>query len=134
MFDERTADDDPLVTFMQLFDAESDARPVRERSTLSVEERLKNRIVDGERKGVEADLEEALTRYEPLEIINTILLDGMKEVGELFASGEMQLPSSPIGRDDEGSRGTPGAEDGPVGGRPRHAGDRHREGRCPRHR
>ena len=58
----------------------------------TVEERLKNRIIDGERVGLHADLDEALKKHPALEIINTILLDGMKVVGELFGSGQMQLP------------------------------------------
>ena len=58
----------------------------------TVEERLKNRIIDGERVGLNADLEEALKKHAALEIINTILLDGMKVVGDLFGSGQMQLP------------------------------------------
>ena len=58
----------------------------------TVEERLKNRIIDGNRVGLQADLDEALKRYSALEIINTILMDGMKVVGELFGSGQMQLP------------------------------------------
>jgi len=57
-----------------------------------VEERLKLRIVDGDKVGLQADLDEALKRYSALDIINTILLDGMKVVGELFGSGQMQLP------------------------------------------
>ena len=59
---------------------------------LAVEERLKKHIVDGIKKGLEANLQEALQAYEPLAIINTILLDGMKTVGELFGAGKMQLP------------------------------------------
>jgi 5-methyltetrahydrofolate--homocysteine methyltransferase len=58
----------------------------------TVEERLKNRIVDGDRAGLQADLDEARKTTSPLNIINTILLDGMKVVGELFGSGQMQLP------------------------------------------
>ncbi len=58
----------------------------------TVEERLKERIIDGDRQGLEADLDEALERYGPIEIINQFLLDGMKVVGELFAAGQMQLP------------------------------------------
>ncbi len=58
----------------------------------TVEERLKNRIIDGDRGGLNADLEEALKSYSALDIINAILLDGMKVVGELFGSGQMQLP------------------------------------------
>jgi 5-methyltetrahydrofolate--homocysteine methyltransferase len=58
----------------------------------AVEDRLKRRIVDGEKLGLEADLNEALTKYTALDIINDILLDGMKTVGELFGSGQMQLP------------------------------------------
>ncbi|HEX9615608.1 MAG TPA: vitamin B12 dependent-methionine synthase activation domain-containing protein, partial [Bacteroidota bacterium] len=58
----------------------------------SLEERLKNRIIDGDRVGLNADLDEALRKYRALDIINTILLDGMKVVGDLFGSGQMQLP------------------------------------------
>jgi len=57
-----------------------------------VEERLKRRIIDGEKQGLETDLDEALKKYPALEIINNILLDGMRVVGKLFGSGQMQLP------------------------------------------
>ncbi len=59
---------------------------------LPLEERLKQHIIDGERIGLEAALQEALAEHPPLKIINTFLLDGMKVVGELFGSGQMQLP------------------------------------------
>jgi 5-methyltetrahydrofolate--homocysteine methyltransferase len=59
---------------------------------LPIEERLKRHIIDGERIGLEEALTQALQTYPPLEIINTFLLDGMKVVGELFGSGQMQLP------------------------------------------
>src|ERR1039457_2683629 len=55
-------------------------------------ERLKRRIIDGERIGLEADLDEALASRPALEIVNDVLLDGMKTVGELFGSGQVQLP------------------------------------------
>ena len=57
-----------------------------------VEERLTQRIVDGDRVGLETDLEEALPNYAPVEIINRFLIDGMRIVGDLFGSGKMQLP------------------------------------------
>jgi 5-methyltetrahydrofolate--homocysteine methyltransferase len=57
-----------------------------------VEERLKQHIIDGERLGLEEALKQALQDYPPLDIINIFLLDGMKVVGELFGSGQMQLP------------------------------------------
>ena len=57
-----------------------------------VDERLKHRIIDGDRDGLEADLDEQLATLPALAIVNDVLLDGMKVVGELFASGEMQLP------------------------------------------
>ena len=63
-----------------------------ELATLPLLERLERRIVDGERNGLEADLDEALTQKPPLAIINDDLLAGMKTVGELFGSGQMQLP------------------------------------------
>ena len=56
------------------------------------DERLQRRIIDGERNGLEADLDEAMTQTPPLDIINDTLLAGMKTVGELFGSGQMQLP------------------------------------------
>jgi 5-methyltetrahydrofolate--homocysteine methyltransferase len=58
----------------------------------TAEERLRNRIIEGARSGLQDDLNDALQRHAPLEIINTILLDGMRVVGELFGSGQMQLP------------------------------------------
>ena len=61
-------------------------------SILPIEERLKHHIIDGEKIGLEDSLKMALETYPPLEIINKILLDGMKTVGDLFGSGQMQLP------------------------------------------
>lgn len=58
----------------------------------SVEESLKNKIIDGDHENLEKELDEALKKYPPLEIINTILMEGMKKVGELFGAGQMQLP------------------------------------------
>ncbi|HWT48298.1 MAG TPA: vitamin B12 dependent-methionine synthase activation domain-containing protein, partial [Mycobacterium sp.] len=63
-----------------------------ELAKLPLFERLAQRIVDGERNGLETDLDEAMTQKPPLEIINENLLAGMKTVGELFGSGQMQLP------------------------------------------
>jgi 5-methyltetrahydrofolate--homocysteine methyltransferase len=90
---ERNCTYDPLTEFMAHY---ADAKSVKKESTtyegMVVEERLKKRIIDGDRIGLDTDLAEALKSYPALEIINTILLDGMKVVGELFGSGEMQLP------------------------------------------
>ena len=64
-----------------------------DRSTFPIDERLKGRIIDGDRDGLTDDLDEAMTGgMPPLNIINDVLLDGMKVVGELFGSGQMQLP------------------------------------------
>lgn len=86
---------DPLTTLTTLFEGVS-AKEARESgpslADLAVEERLKQHIIDGERIGLEAALMEGLLQYKPLEIVNTFLLDGMKVVGELFGSGQMQLP------------------------------------------
>ena len=69
------------------------ARPARRRARAEdVETRLKDRIIDGDRQGLEDDLAEALEKHPPLDIINVHLLDGMKVVGELFGAGKMQLP------------------------------------------
>ena len=86
---------DPLTELTTLFEGVS-AKEARASgpslADLPVEERLKQHIIDGERIGLEAALDEALQRYAPLHIINTFLLDGMKVVGDLFGSGQMQLP------------------------------------------
>ena len=86
---------DPLTELTKLFEGVS-AREARASgpalADLVVEERLKQHIIDGERIGLEAALAEALQSHSPLEIVNTYLLDGMKVVGELFGSGQMQLP------------------------------------------
>ena len=81
---------------MELFEGVSaasakDARAA-ELAAMPLMERLAARIVDGERKGLEADLDAAMEQIPPLEIINEHLLNGMKTVGELFGSGQMQLP------------------------------------------
>jgi len=58
----------------------------------NVEDRLKQAIIQGRRESLIADLDAGRERYSPIEIINKILLEGMKVVGELFGSGQMQLP------------------------------------------
>ncbi|GAA1259843.1 methionine synthase [Pseudonocardia aurantiaca] len=96
VYDRRRDDYDPLNRFMELFEgvSASSARASRadELAGLPLFERLERRIVDGERDGLEADLQEALRSRPALEIINDTLLAGMKTVGELFGSGQMQLP------------------------------------------
>ncbi len=83
---------DPLGELTTLFAGVTTKRDKGVDENLPVEERLKRHIIDGERIGLEKNLTKALENYPPLDIINTILLDGMKVVGELFASGQMQLP------------------------------------------
>ncbi len=85
---------DPLTELTRLFEGVStkDARSKDSLADLPIEERLKRHIIDGERIGLEDALNEALKTYKPLDIINTFLLDGMKVVGDLFGSGQMQLP------------------------------------------
>ncbi|MCW0216320.1 MAG: methionine synthase [Pseudonocardia sp.] len=96
VYDRRRDGYDPLNRFMELFEGvtASSARAGRadELAGLPLFERLERRIVDGERNGLEADLDEAMRSRPPLEIINDTLLSGMKTVGELFGSGQMQLP------------------------------------------
>jgi 5-methyltetrahydrofolate--homocysteine methyltransferase len=85
---------DPLTKLTTLFEGVS-TQQARSRDSLAdlpLEERLTRHIIDGERIGLEDALAQALEQYPPLDIINTFLLDGMKVVGELFGSGQMQLP------------------------------------------
>ncbi|MFF9897329.1 methionine synthase [Streptomyces longispororuber] len=94
--DRRAEGYDPLQKLMALFEGATakslKAGKAEELAALPLEERLKRRIIDGERNGLEADLDEALTTRKALDIVNDTLLDGMKVVGELFGSGQMQLP------------------------------------------
>ena len=93
IYDRRAENYDPLTEFMALFEGiDASAIEREDRSGWSVEERLKHRIIDGDRDGLEADLDEQMQTRPALEIINDVLLEGMKVVGELFATGEMQLP------------------------------------------
>jgi 5-methyltetrahydrofolate--homocysteine methyltransferase len=96
VYDRRREDYDPLQRFLELFEgvttADTKAERAAELAKLPVSERLQRRIVDGEGKGLSEDLDLALADKPALEIINTDLLAGMKVVGELFGSGQMQLP------------------------------------------
>ncbi|GAB3463941.1 methionine synthase [Streptomonospora sediminis] len=96
IYDNRTADYDPLAKFLDLFegvDAQAmKASRAEELAALPLWERLERRIIDGELVGIEDDLELALAERPALQIVNDTLLAGMKVVGELFGSGEMQLP------------------------------------------
>ncbi len=95
VYDRRREGYDPLTELLALFEGVSAAAASagEDRSGWSVERRLEHRIIDGDRNGIEADLDEAMAGgHTPLVIINDFLLAGMKTVGERFASGEMQLP------------------------------------------
>ncbi len=102
IFDEREFDGegvdrrctyDPLTELMSYYAGQKTGDRVKpEQRGGTIEERLKNRIIDGNKVGLQPDLDEALKRIPALDIINIVLLDGMKVVGELFGSGQMQLP------------------------------------------
>ena len=96
VYDRRREDYDPLAVLLELFEGADAAQLKESRAAelagLPLWERLKRRIIDGERSGLEADLDSALEQRPALEIVNDVLLDGMKTVGELFGSGQMQLP------------------------------------------
>jgi len=96
VYDRRREGYDPLARLLELFEGVDagalKASRAAELAGLPLWERLKRRIIDGERVGLEADLDEALGQRPALEIVNDVLLDGMKTVGDLFGSGQMQLP------------------------------------------
>nr|WP_255436452.1 methionine synthase [Tessaracoccus sp. MC1756] len=96
VYDRRSEGYDPLSKYLDLFEgvtaASARASRAAELAALPLEERLQRRIIDGEAKGLTADLDEALRDKPALDIINQDLLAGMKTVGELFGSGQMQLP------------------------------------------
>ncbi|QMV85309.1 methionine synthase [Corynebacterium hindlerae] len=96
VYDRRTDTYDPLQVFMELFEGvdASSAKDARAEALAAMPlfERLAQRIIDGEKQGIEADLDLAMAEKGPIEIINQDLLSGMKTVGDLFGSGQMQLP------------------------------------------
>ncbi|HVF73694.1 MAG TPA: methionine synthase, partial [Acidimicrobiales bacterium] len=94
IYDRRRDGYDPLQELIGLFEGVSSTTLEKEdRSDWPIERRLSQRIIDGDRDGLEADLDAALGAGIPaLDIINDTLLAGMKVVGELFGSGQMQLP------------------------------------------
>ncbi|MCA1908261.1 MAG: methionine synthase, partial [Magnetospirillum sp.] len=92
IFDRRAEGYDPLQGFIALFGDRKAAENKKELPA-KIEDRLKQRIIDGDRTGLDDDLAAAMADgWQPLAIINDLLLDGMKVVGELFGSGKMQLP------------------------------------------
>ncbi len=94
IYDRRRDDYDPLAELLRLFEGvTSSTTSASDLAELPLEERLRRRIIDGARVGLEDDLAAALaTPMAALDIVNDVLLDGMRVVGDLFATGEMQLP------------------------------------------
>ncbi|OKH98383.1 methionine synthase [Streptomyces sp. CB02923] len=96
IYDRREEGYDPLQKLLELFEGATakslKAGKAEELLALPLEERLRRRIIDGEKNGLDADLEAALADRPALDIVNDTLLEGMKVVGELFGSGQMQLP------------------------------------------
>ena len=102
IYDRRTYDESGLCTYDPLTEvlrAYSDVKTMgsaqnvlEELKALPIKDNLRKRIIDGISKNLEEDLDLALLNHDPLEIVNSILLSAMKEVGDLFGSGVMQLP------------------------------------------
>jgi 5-methyltetrahydrofolate--homocysteine methyltransferase len=92
IFDRRAEGYDPLQAFLALFDGRAGEKTEKKGRPERLEDRLAQRIVDGDKQGLETDLDLAMQIYRPLDIINDHLLGGMKTVGELFGAGKMQLP------------------------------------------
>jgi 5-methyltetrahydrofolate--homocysteine methyltransferase len=92
LFDDRSAGD-PLQQLIAHY-GDKKGTAAKQATSLgeTVEERLRQAIIQGRRETLAADLDHAREKYAPLDIINNILLEGMKVVGELFGSGQMQLP------------------------------------------
>jgi 5-methyltetrahydrofolate--homocysteine methyltransferase len=104
IYRDAASDGDPLQKYMNHFAGKKnkgEGETTAHVETLSVDDKLKFAIINGEKavgegahkKSLEELLEEALTEYSPLELINTVLLDGMRTVGDLFGARKMQLPS-----------------------------------------
>ncbi|MGW8375689.1 methionine synthase [Streptomyces sp. ODS28] len=96
IYDRREEGYDPLQKLLSLFEGvdmkSMKAGKAEELAALPLDERLQRRVIDGEKNGLEDDLDAALAERPALDIVNDTLLAGMKVVGELFGSGQMQLP------------------------------------------
>ena len=94
IYDRRNAQYDPLTVLLGLYEGVSSSSAITSSlDDLELNDRLRRRIIDGARVGLETDLDQAMAEgMAPLDIVNNLLLDGMREVGDLFASGDMQLP------------------------------------------
>jgi 5-methyltetrahydrofolate--homocysteine methyltransferase len=93
IYDRRREGFDPLTHFIGLFpEGAESAKPQAVEENLPIEEKLKRHIIDGEKRDLIVHLDQAREKYSPLDIINNLLLEGMKVVGDLFGSGQMQLP------------------------------------------
>jgi 5-methyltetrahydrofolate--homocysteine methyltransferase len=94
IFDKTTPDYNPLQLLLTAFEGVKSTKQEKpDRSGWPVRDRLRQRIIDGDREGLTAELDAALAEgLKALEIVNDVLLDGMREVGELFGAGQMQLP------------------------------------------
>ncbi|MEM6391616.1 MAG: methionine synthase [Planctomycetota bacterium] len=84
---------DPLQIFINHYPDGAEVQSTKvDLAELPLEDRMRRHIIDGEKKGIDTTLDEAMQTYAPLDIINDHLLDGMRVVGDLFGSGQMQLP------------------------------------------
>jgi 5-methyltetrahydrofolate--homocysteine methyltransferase len=94
IYDRRNDEYDPLTMLLGLYEGASSSSAITgSLDDLELNDRLRRRIIDGARVGLETDLDQAMAEgMAPLDIVNNLLLDGMREVGDLFASGDMQLP------------------------------------------
>jgi 5-methyltetrahydrofolate--homocysteine methyltransferase len=95
IYDRRREGFDPLTAFISLFPEGTEtttSSAAKPEENLPIEQKLQKHIIDGEKRNLVADLDEAMKKYTPLQIINEHLLEGLKVVGELFGSGQMQLP------------------------------------------
>jgi 5-methyltetrahydrofolate--homocysteine methyltransferase len=94
IYDRRNDEYDPLTVLLGLYEGVSSSSAMTSSlDDLELNDRLRRRIIDGARVGLETDLDQAMAEgMAPLDIVNNLLLDGMREVGDLFASGDMQLP------------------------------------------
>ena len=138
IYNRRTDDYDPLQELLALFEGvKADTGPAEDHSDWPVDRRLSQRIIDGNRNGLEDDLTEALEAGMPaLAIVNDILLGGHEGRGRALRLGrDAAALRAAVGRDDEGGGRLPGAAHGEVGpGRQGHRGAGHRQGRRARHR
>jgi len=83
---------DALMTFIEHFEQAADVEEDGDDTGMLAEETLRHKVLKGDKEGLDDLLTGLRGRWQPLDIINNLLVPAMREVGDLFGRGELLLP------------------------------------------